>query len=362
MENVKFSGQFREKTTVSVKEFTNLNDLISASSEADATIPPIHVEVASRNALNSLTKDLLLKYGKQVVKGHSFSCKLDKMGLALPLKDSEIKGIEEDEYPLIFTFNSLDDMAIFATAFEDAIPVKRVSSKISNTKQNAIRDMFTRKEKNILTIIASVFVACFAIFLFIQNSTSNKTINEERMRANGERMRASLERQHGFHLTGNYTEKEFLRIGSAINQGLDKNTIERGEFEALPEEIKKKMIESGDVSLFPELVVFSNGTKGSNARSMNNNKKKKEDYSWIIGMWYLETPYGITGIHFREGGRCTELDDVNNPYSVKYGNYEIRDDNTLAYTIDGEPITTTIEIVGERLHAGDGYYYKKIRE
>lgn len=167
MENVKFSGQFREKTTVSVKEFTNLNDLISASSEADATIPPIHVEVASRNALNSLTKDLLLKYGKQVVKGHSFSCKLDKMGLALPLKDSEIKGIEEDEYPLIFTFNSLDDMAIFATAFEDAIPVKRVSSKFSKAKQNSIREMFSRKEKNILTIIACVFAAFFAAFLII---------------------------------------------------------------------------------------------------------------------------------------------------------------------------------------------------
>ena len=67
-------------------------------------------------------------------------------------------------------------------------------------------------------------------------------------------MRTSLKRS-GFSLNGGYEEKEYLKIASVINQGAD-NTITKAEFESLPEELRKKMIESGDISLFPELEEF----------------------------------------------------------------------------------------------------------
>lgn len=171
------------------------------------------------------------------------------------------------------------------------------------------------------------------------------------------RMKSKLD----FSLKGNYSERDIIKLAGAYNQGCDR-TITVAEFDSFPEELKKEFVRSGDAYQFPELRRLSGVSNVNSDNIDNSTQTEKEDYSWIIGMWYLETPYGITGIHFREGGRCTELDDVNNPYSAKYGNYEIRDNNTLAYRIDGEPITTTIEIVGNRLHAGGGYYYKKIRQ
>lgn len=81
------------------------------------------------------------------------------------------------------------------------------------------------------------------------NKEDIETIREDLVKA--ERCRTSLKRS-GFPLNGGYTEKEFLRIANAINQG-DDYTITKSEFGALPVGIKRKMINSGDVSLFREL-------------------------------------------------------------------------------------------------------------
>ncbi len=82
-----------------------------------------------------------------------------------------------------------------------------------------------------------------------------ETLREELV--NSERNRTSLKRS-GFPLNGGYTEKEFLKIANAINQGGD-YTITKSEFDALPVGIKRKMINSGDVSLFRELKRLSRG-------------------------------------------------------------------------------------------------------
>ena len=88
------------------------------------------------------------------------------------------------------------------------------------------------------------------------------------------------------------------------------------------------------------------------------------DYSWIVGIWYVETPYGTTSICFDgdgKNGKCTELLDASNPASVQYGYYEVEND-MIKYKLSGEPVTTTIEIhPGNKLYFGSGYYYKKIR-
>ena len=89
----------------------------------------------------------------------------------------------------------------------------------------------------------------------IGGALSKKEIEKRHREAiNEERMRTSLKRS-GFSLNGGYEEKEYLKIASIINQGGD-NTITKAEFETLPEELRKKMIESGDISLFPELEEF----------------------------------------------------------------------------------------------------------
>lgn len=62
----------------------------------------------------------------------------------------------------------------------------------------------------------------------------------------------SILKRHGFDLKGGYNKDEYNQIMSAINQNGD-NTITKAEFETLPEELKKKMMENGDVTLFPDL-------------------------------------------------------------------------------------------------------------
>ncbi len=87
------------------------------------------------------------------------------------------------------------------------------------------------------------------------NKEDIETLREELV--NSERKRTSLKRS-GFPLNGGYTEKEFLKIANAINQGGD-YTITKSEFIALPVGIKRKMINSGDISLFRELKHLSRG-------------------------------------------------------------------------------------------------------
>ena len=70
-----------------------------------------------------------------------------------------------------------------------------------------------------------------------------------------EGLRESIKRNHGFALGGGYTKEEYEKINSAIKNGGD-NTITKAEFEDLPEALRKKMQESGDVSLFSELEEF----------------------------------------------------------------------------------------------------------
>ena len=91
----------------------------------------------------------------------------------------------------------------------------------------------------------------------------------------------------------------------------------------------------------------------------DENATASEDYSWIVGTWVCDMGvYGTAVIQFDgdgSSGNCIEEDE----YGYGTGSYYVSD-NTLYYKLDGESVTTTIEIVpGHRLHAGDGYYYHK---
>ena len=93
--------------------------------------------------------------------------------------------------------------------------------------------------------------------------------------------------------------------------------------------------------------------------SYESNTITAEDYSWIVGTWACDMgAYGTVVLKFDgdgTSGDCTEVEYG----SYKYGTYQV-DDNTLHYKLNGENVTTTIEIQsGHRLHAGEGYYYHK---
>lgn len=97
----------------------------------------------------------------------------------------------------------------------------------------------------------------------------------------------------------------------------------------------------------------------------SSTKSNSQSYSWIVGTWYVQTPYGTTSIRFEGDGSkgdVTELEDALNPYSAKYGTYYVEND-ILYYNLRGEPGTSYIEIhSGQRLYMGGGYYYKKINQ
>ena len=77
-------------------------------------------------------------------------------------------------------------------------------------------------------------------------------------------------RRAGFDLKGGYEKSEYQQIMSVINRGGD-NTITKEEFETLPEELRKKMMENGDVSLFPDLEGFAIENASVDAENMTVN-------------------------------------------------------------------------------------------
>lgn len=83
------------------------------------------------------------------------------------------------------------------------------------------------------------------------------------------------------------------------------------------------------------------------------------EYMWIVGTWACDMgSYGTVVVKFDgdgSSGTCTEAQYG----SYKTGTYNVSG-NALRYKLNGESVTTTIEIEpGHRLSAGGGYYYHK---
>jgi len=76
--------------------------------------------------------------------------------------------------------------------------------------------------------------------------------------------------------------------------------------------------------------------------------------SWIVGDWRLTTPYGDEIVHFKKDGTCRMVDS----YGVHYGTFSMTS-SYVRIKYSDDPTTTTIEIDGQSLYAGGGYYYTK---
>ena len=97
-----------------------------------------------------------------------------------------------------------------------------------------------------------------------------KELEERKQEAIVEQGLHNTLRRAGFDLKGGYEKTEYQQIMSVINRGGD-NTITKEEFETLPEELRKKMMENGDVSLFPDLEGFAIENASVDAENMTVN-------------------------------------------------------------------------------------------
>ena len=93
--------------------------------------------------------------------------------------------------------------------------------------------------------------------------------------------------------------------------------------------------------------------------SYESSAETSKDYSWIVGTWACDMgAYGTVVLKFDGNGTSGDCTEVQYG-SYKYGTYSVVD-NELRYKLNSESVTTTIEIQsGHRLHAGEGYYYRK---
>ena len=110
------------------------------------------------------------------------------------------------------------------------------------------------------------------------------------------------------------------------------------------------------------LIIRSCGNDESEFEKENSYESStttSEDYSWIVGTWACDMgAYGTVVLKFDGNGTSGDCTEVQYG-SYKYGTYRV-EDNVLRYKLNGESVTTTIEIQsGHRLHAGEGYYYHK---
>ena len=157
--------------------------LNAITDEFNYTVPPTVLTFESQNQLESFIKTAQGIAGDREIKNHYFTCKLENFGLALDLKAEEIKGLDADEYPISLTFNSLDDVYNFVIAYEEAKPVKRVTSKGIKAKIASAIPSFSKKEKIIMLAISVAVILGIPIFNAISKhkpteSNQSEVINQ----------------------------------------------------------------------------------------------------------------------------------------------------------------------------------------
>lgn len=92
------------------------------------SVPPTRVIFDSQKQLESFISYVFEISGTRVVINHLFPCKIARFGLGLNLKDSEIKGLDENDYPITLSFKAIDDLYDFASAYTASTPAYRVPS------------------------------------------------------------------------------------------------------------------------------------------------------------------------------------------------------------------------------------------
>ena len=97
-----------------------------------------------------------------------------------------------------------------------------------------------------------------------------------------------------------------------------------------------------------------------------SNVDSSKDYSWILGKWVVQTPYGTEYIEFKRNGlkgRCFLLDIIDNSAPIKkpdYGDYYI-DGNKIHIQLDNETIGLFIEIHDDGMLSTGKCFYKKLQ-
>lgn len=352
----------------SASDYKNAEELFASIKDAfEKSNAPLGVSFSTLDAVETfaayvLSKDEIQAQPESDYVGYPYACKpLQVSMFYLNRICSEIKALPDSFLPISFCFQSFEEVKRFAIDYMKSIPLSQLKNFINLAETRKPREPEKDNSKLIrwCLIGGGIIVLAAIIFLLIPKKT--QTIKVEVIDGEEEQKLNTSLRWEGFDLSKVYTALEYKQIMSAINQGGDR-TITISEFESLPKPLQEKMISSGDVNVFAPLKrEYGNGSYSSTRQTTSS---QSGDYSWIVGNWYVTTPYGTMSVQFRgngKKGRCTFLEDATNAYGAKHGDYYVEGD-TLYMELEGESYRTTIEIQsGNRLHAGGGYYYKKIQ-
>lgn len=98
-------------------------------------------------------------------------------------------------------------------------------------------------------------------------------------------------KSRGLDLQGDYRKKEIDEIMRMINNGTE-GSITKAEFDVMSEKTKQKLIESGDLRLFPDAAqgYYSLSQNRSQTQSQNADSRKRETFVFQTGqsvMGYL---------------------------------------------------------------------------
>lgn len=345
--------------THEMKSFSSLSDFFNSTEDIEP-VPPINVEVDSKSSLDSTVKELIAQYGRSTVTNHSFTCKLDKMGLALPLKDAEIKGLAEDEFPIVLSINSADDIITFASAYDKAVPVKRVTTK--NLHKKEVLQNATVSKWAIAAIAAFALVVIG--FLFFVSHPNLKIVNDkDEYKTAIVKSFGGLNDERGLaiaSLSGDYSKKELEMIKKAYSDGV----VEIAE---LNDKLLEKMAKAGDISKMKGLEDVFRHSNVAGSVNLDNEKAYKGNNaklpSWVYGIWSCTTPYGTETMEIKRGGEILNLSygSYSHQGDIDSGTYTYSDGVIRAkFPKDGGLITTMpLDLVNHQIEYGSGYYWHK---
>lgn len=146
----------------------------SVESSFNDFIPPVYISFNSKKELESFAETLCSLSCKKRDAHNIFECKLAKMGLAHNLYAGEIKGLEEEEFPIKITIRNSEDICAFASAYSSSEAIKRVTTKNLNNNINEENEGLSKKDKLIAGLIALASVA-LVLLVFNPYNKSEKT-------------------------------------------------------------------------------------------------------------------------------------------------------------------------------------------
>ena len=194
------------------------------------SVPPTSLVFDSKQQFESFINYVFGVSGTRAVVNHLFSCKRAKFGLALNLKDYEIKGLVEEDFPIILYFKSIEDLYDFASAYINSKPF---NSQKEDDKTIAKLDNSSKKRNIIIT--SGVMAIAVIIILHVVSTK----IKENQARELQEQYNAELRNRYAPNKDIIQENNARLEAKKAEREMLENRLIElRREYDDLSRQIQ----------------------------------------------------------------------------------------------------------------------------